>query len=220
MELLTKHQYDEKFKENEVKTKALEVAMDIRKFEIDLYWKRAAYFWAFIAATFAGYFALLGSNVGNEHQDILFLLNCLGLSFSVSWFFVNRGSKFWQENWEKHIDMLEDEIVGPLYKTTVATNYKWLQLNAPYKYSVSKINQLLSLFTVVIWILIASRTIGTYFRIYEFFPGYNIFLFGIVTICFIIILHRCSQTMNNDKKVSFYVRGYPLDNNFEEKQKL
>ena len=42
--------------------------MDIRKFEIDLYWKRAAYFWAFIAATFAGYFALLGSNVGNVQE--------------------------------------------------------------------------------------------------------------------------------------------------------
>lgn len=42
--------------------KALEQAHDIRKFEIDLYWKRAAYFWTFIAATFAGYFLLQKDN--------------------------------------------------------------------------------------------------------------------------------------------------------------
>lgn len=35
--------------------RALALALDIRKFEIDLYWKRATYFWAFIAAAFAGY---------------------------------------------------------------------------------------------------------------------------------------------------------------------
>jgi hypothetical protein len=37
---------------------ALKQALDIRKFEIDLYWKRAIYFWTLIAAAFAGYFAL------------------------------------------------------------------------------------------------------------------------------------------------------------------
>lgn len=35
--------------------KALELALDIRKFEIELYWKRATYFWTFIAAAFGGY---------------------------------------------------------------------------------------------------------------------------------------------------------------------
>ncbi|MCC9001729.1 MAG: hypothetical protein LM549_03765, partial [Candidatus Competibacter sp.] len=39
---------------------ALEKALDIRKFEIELYWKRAAYFWTLIAAAFAGYFIILG----------------------------------------------------------------------------------------------------------------------------------------------------------------
>jgi hypothetical protein len=31
--------------------KALGYTLDIRKFEIGLYWKRATYFWAFIGAT-------------------------------------------------------------------------------------------------------------------------------------------------------------------------
>jgi hypothetical protein len=33
-------------------------ALDIRKFEIELYWKRATYFWTFIGATFAAYGAV------------------------------------------------------------------------------------------------------------------------------------------------------------------
>ena len=32
--------------------RALAYALDIRKFEIELYWKRGTYFWAFIAAAF------------------------------------------------------------------------------------------------------------------------------------------------------------------------
>ena len=41
--------------------KALNLALAIRKFEIDLYWKRATYFWAFLAVTLAGYFTLLAA---------------------------------------------------------------------------------------------------------------------------------------------------------------
>ncbi len=40
--------------ETDVK-KALELALEIRKFEIELYWKRATYFWAFITIALAGY---------------------------------------------------------------------------------------------------------------------------------------------------------------------
>ena len=40
---------------------ALQHALDIRKFEISLYWQRGTYFWTLIAATFAGYFAVLSA---------------------------------------------------------------------------------------------------------------------------------------------------------------
>ena len=36
--------------------KAFEIALDTRKFEIDLYWKRTAYFVLFIGAIFVGYY--------------------------------------------------------------------------------------------------------------------------------------------------------------------
>ncbi|WP_442906362.1 RipA family octameric membrane protein [Halomonas sp. MES3-P3E] len=38
------------------------------------------------------------------------------------WFCANRGSKFWQKNWEKHVGQLEDKVTGPLYKIILARN--------------------------------------------------------------------------------------------------
>ena len=66
----------------------LDKALDIRKFEIDLYWRRATYFWAFIAATFAGYFAIFSADKLSEvaKQEELFILSCIGLVFSFGWF--------------------------------------------------------------------------------------------------------------------------------------
>jgi len=98
---------------------ALEHALDIRKFEIELYWKRATYFWALIAVTFAGYFAVLGSEHIEDKKYLAYVIASVGFVFTWAWFLVNKGSKFWQENWENHVDMLEDEITGPLYKTVL-----------------------------------------------------------------------------------------------------
>src|ERR1700733_6777272 len=78
---------------------ALDLALDIRKFEIGLYWQRAAYFWTLIAAAFAGYFAILNGDKRPERDDLAFVVNCIGLVFTWAWYLVNRGSKFWQENW-------------------------------------------------------------------------------------------------------------------------
>ena len=47
--ITNRNKYLGQFQRGELET-ALEHALDIRKFEIELYWKRAAYVWAFIAA--------------------------------------------------------------------------------------------------------------------------------------------------------------------------
>lgn len=149
--------------------KALEHALDIRKFEIELYWKRATYFWAFIAATFAGYGAVQTSADANR-TDLAVFLACLGVVFSFGWFCVNRGSKQWQENWENHVDMLEDEETGPLYKVILSrptpTGAKeWISqiITGPSPYSVSKINQIISLYVTLLW----------FFLLYKSLPKFN-----------------------------------------------
>lgn len=48
---------------------ALERAWLNRDFEISHYWKRAAYFWTFIAVDFAGYFALLNSYQSDQKNE-------------------------------------------------------------------------------------------------------------------------------------------------------
>ena len=138
--------------------RALAYALDIRKFEIELYWKRATYFWAFIAAAFAGY-ALTYKTAADYEPWLSLLFSALGLLFSVAWYLVNRGSKFWQNNWERHVDLLEDMTLGPLYKV-IATNSESNKFTAAGQYSVTKINQLLSLFTVLIWVILFAKSVG------------------------------------------------------------
>lgn len=161
-EEITSKEYEESFP---LKRKALKYALDIRKFEIELYWKRAAYFWTFIAATMAGFLAIQASQITNK-ADLSVILSCLGLVFSCAWFCVNRGSKFWQENWEKHVDMLEDEAIGPLYKIVLSRNKEMTRcekiinfITGPAKLSVSKINQIISLYVAILWLFLLLYSI-------------------------------------------------------------
>jgi hypothetical protein len=145
-------------KRNIKKREALKYALEIRSFEIDLYWKRATYFWAFIGATLTGYGVVQASQIPSK-VDLSVALACLGLVFSFGWFCANKGSKQWQENWENHVDLLEDDITGPLYKVVVRkAKPKWYSLRrlerlivGPARFSVSKINQIISLFVTALW---------------------------------------------------------------------
>ena len=135
--------------------KILEYALDIRKFEIKLYWERTKYFTSLIGGSFGAY-ALLRTGVlpvnNNDNQWIYLLLTFIGFILSLAWYLSNRGSKYWQENWERHVDALEYEIIGPLYKTTL--NYEDNDVFNPlkaYPFSVSKINQIISLVSTIIW---------------------------------------------------------------------
>jgi len=136
---------------------ALRYAHEIRKFEIDLYRRRAAYFWTFISVAFAAVFFV------EEHKSepgLRFLVACVGLVFSVAWLQANRGSKYWQENWEQQVEILEDEITGPIYKlnANIPGGVSRCSFLKPYRLSVSKINQGLSLFVASIWFILAVRT--------------------------------------------------------------
>lgn len=101
---LSQEEYYEKFFQDkdgeEIKCKkkeALNYALDIRKFEIELYWKRAAYFWTFISVTMAGF--IVAQKIGEGDKAYLsVIISCLGFVFSFAWFYVNKGSKYWQEN--------------------------------------------------------------------------------------------------------------------------
>lgn len=127
--------------------KSYQKAWEAKNFEIENYWKRANYFWAFQVAAFAGYFAVLGSDAYMQSPQVLYFVICIGAVTASAWTLINKGSKTWQRHWEIHVDMLENEITGPLYK--IVTTQK--------TFSVSKINEIVSRFIITIWIVMAVK---------------------------------------------------------------
>ncbi|MGP8049143.1 MAG: hypothetical protein ACLPYB_00905 [Desulfobaccales bacterium] len=178
---------------------ALKCALDLRKFEIDMYWKRATYFWAFIAATFAGYGAIQASSISNK-DELSLLLSCLGFIFSFGWILVNKGSKHWQRNWEKHVSLLSDYIVGPLFEIVWEDNpetpknlIKRLKeiVSGPSLFSVSKINQIISIYVTLFWsfLIYKSLHIGSS----NIIDGEKLIII-IIIILFIYILYRAGRS--------------------------
>lgn len=190
---------------------ALNRAWKNRDFEIEMYWKRATYFWVFLATTFAGYFALLTVDMDKVENKIdVYLLELviisLGICFSLSWFLVNRGSKKWQENWEAHIDILENKVTGPIYKI--------VKDKKGYNYSVSQINEFVSLFVLVIWIvLLASFLLKRYFLFGLSIDTLRFTIMAsalLLTIVFSFLLLKYKKTMNEKKIYSFKMREYEI----------
>lgn len=134
------------------KENAFEISLENRKFEIELYWKRAKYFFdAFLAL---GGISILISVLQTSKAinlplpiffAILFAVECIGLVCAVAWKLVNKGNKYWQENWEQYVDALGEDIVGPLFK------YPIKPTGNLRRYSVSKINLCLSRYIIVVW---------------------------------------------------------------------
>ena len=182
------------------KEKDFEKAHDIRKFEIELYWKRTTYFWAFIAASFAGYFAILTSKSISFQEQYLFLIESIGFVFSLGWFFVNRASKHWQLNWEKVIDSLEDDITGPLMKNHINNHNSFWSLTLSYRFSVSRINQIISCFITLIWFLLMILTSVDIIRNCQFsLKGSWLYPLNlIVVVIFTTILCRGGQHDDNE----------------------
>ncbi|WP_422004971.1 hypothetical protein [Roseivirga pacifica] len=149
MKELSQEEYQNQFRDQK-RERALERAWKNRDFEIELYWKRATYFWAFTAATFTAYFVVISQDTGSvlaKKEYLELVVAIMGFIFSLAWLQVNRGSKKWQENWEKHIDQLEDEITGPIYKTVLIRD----------RPSVSKTNQKISAFVTAIWVFLIAN---------------------------------------------------------------
>jgi hypothetical protein len=116
-------------------------AHEIRKFEIELYWKRATYFWAFQLVAFTALGLLF--KAGDQYSQRLIIPGSIGVITGFAGYLTARGSKFWQENWEKHIDVLEQETKERLTQVIIGTR--------PPQFSVSRTNQSLLLLLTYGW---------------------------------------------------------------------
>ena len=90
--------------------KTLELADQVRRFEIDLFWRRSVFFWGFTAIALGGYAAAIKA----ERPGLQFGAGCFGLICGVAWTLVNRGSKYWQENWETKVHQAAQNAALPV----------------------------------------------------------------------------------------------------------
>lgn len=180
--------------------KAYEKAWESKKFEIENYWKRATYFWAFQVACFAGYFTLVKGENGYYDPISLYSVIGLGLITSLAWLFSNLGSKTWQRHWENLVDLLEDKITGPLYK--ISTMDK--------TFSVSKINEIVSCFFIFIWVGLGIRywidnNLINPFDINQI-DWYVALITIAVIVCFIVMFFFYGRGKFVKRKIKLYLR--------------
>jgi hypothetical protein len=196
---------------------ALKQASDIRKFETELSWKRAAYFWAFIASAFVAYFSVANEKLKSlpvDKKAALLIIAIFGFFLSCCWFFINKASHYWIRNWEHQVELLEDEITGPLYKRNIVCSETgcWLKkmILRPYKHSASRINQLLSFAVVIIWAYIAIASgykflsplftcFSAFFNILSFTNTLTIIAFVIFIILFYVLFVCCNHVSSKNK---------------------
>lgn len=163
-------------KAHEKLREAYDRAHDIRKFEIQMYWTRSAYLWTIQAAALAG-LALIASEFeaigwqckntsgqedvscfANQFRFILLVaIWSFGAFTAYVWLLLLKGAKHWQNNWERHVDLLEDGVSGALYKT-----YPVNMVERPY--SVSTLNELMAKFMLVLWMLIGASSSSLYLQ--------------------------------------------------------
>ncbi len=133
--------------ERDARHAALKRSHEIRQFEIELYWKRATYFWVLQAAVFTALGLIWKDDAKKIPEIVSVALAALGLLTAAAGWFSAQGSKFWQENWERHIDMLEEEFEGKLHQTA------WIGTMG-VRWSVSNINDRLILFFAAFWLIV------------------------------------------------------------------
>jgi hypothetical protein len=133
-------------------TQRFEVALQTRQLEISLFWQRSLFFWGFISAAFVAVAALK-----NDQPVLSLLVSGFGFVCSFSWTLVNRGSKYWQEQWETKIEMAERRVTGSFFRTRVEKQRKgWW---GGREYSVSKVTIAVSDYVSFVWLCILVRQV-------------------------------------------------------------
>lgn len=124
--------------------KTFDHASDVRKFEIDLFWKRSLFFWTFIGAALVAYAILMKEKEGE-----------LSSLWRASGLLANRGNKFWQQTWEGK--QRDAELDGLDIRISEIPDNKKREWWGPWRYSVSRLTIAISDITVLVWIFLGVR---------------------------------------------------------------
>ena len=234
--------YESKEELNNRLEKAFHTSLEMRNFEIDLYWRRANYFWIMNAALFAGYFILISEyfkSIGGSNEwgavylsYIVFFVSGISVVLSFSWYLVNRGSKYWQENWEAHVNALGEKVIGPIFTATISKDEcKFCSIFSPYRYSVSRVNTIVSFFIFIIWFILFFLS-GLFITTFDKCSAFNNFpvcvtlldldllalivIGSLIIFGSLIILWTCGKS-NGDRAIKLYNSSFELKSNASSK---
>lgn len=139
--------------------KALEYAIQERRLEIELYWKRATYIITLNAAALTAFFLAAKIDDQKSQTLLMILIGVFGMVVSFVAMGINFGGKFWQQHWERMVELLENDVIGPLYKTATDREKKssW---DTSVPISVTKANLILSCLLFGTWLSITGYKVG------------------------------------------------------------
>lgn len=187
----------------------LNLAIEQRKFSIELYWKRANYFWLFVAAIFVAYIRTLPKKDTPNYTEMEWvnLIVCLvGVICSIGWYMTNRGSKYWQENWEAHIKCISKKLDCSIFETYMNPQKTFKDVLSYYPYSFTKVNLILNMVFVLTWFLLlvfrSSSLLGIKLCCCCSTCNWILILLGLafIVIVFAALMHRCSQSFVKKKQ--------------------
>lgn len=172
--------------------KQLDISVQNRNFEIDLFWKRSFFFWGFIASAFIGYATLRANS-----PSLALVVACFGMVCAFAWTLLNRGSKYWQESWEQKVERHEIPIIGKIFaKEEPVQDYKFFWLRAR-RYSVSKLVIGMSDYVFILWVCVV---VGEFLQIYYpstaqiWIKEYGVKGFVMFSIIFLFFLGICGKS--------------------------
>lgn len=220
MEKFNKSHYEAVFGLSSIKAAnnakdALEQALRARENEIALFWKRSGFFLAFIVSAYTAYFFVEYGSGAGHHPHMSVLLLGLAYFLCLSWHLANKGSKFWQKNWEFHVNQLATQQIGPLFRVYKEphSGSQWIPLSE-YDFSVSKICIFISFVMTLLsgWLFSYQllKMLRQEFDLVKDFLG-DWRLCGIVALCFVItvVLYvvgifavKCFLQGNNHEKIN------------------
>lgn len=104
---------------------------------------------------------------------------------SLGWTLANRGSKYWQEQWESKIEEAEKNITGPWFGREEPRQDKGRWLSGA-RYSVSKIAITVSDYVLLVWVAVFLRRVwftlgGTAVRDFR--------TFAIIVVCLVPVVY-------------------------------
>jgi hypothetical protein len=202
-----------KKEKNTILKELLDRAWKIRDFETKLFWDRVNHFSIFVGALFVSFYY-----IKEGRSEFRLLISFLGTITSFMWYLLNRGSKFWFENWERHIDLLEKESkTGEIYKIILGSgNNYYKSVLSSYAFSATKLTTAFSLIVSIMWFLLCIILVQKLSTSIANHNLYIVILLPIITsfiLLFILYLlcNFCGNDVFNKKKFKTWEIGEVKD---------